>query len=127
MIFLRATHTELTKAGYTDLDPKHELFLLYRPKITEVYVTRNKLKMRETESLDSADMGTLPIGTHVHVLQRCELKNGKRQRGSNSNPSCIESSMFPLILCTRMPMMQARSGRRSLQRANQVGHLAGSV
>ena len=31
MIFLRATHAELTKAGFHNLDPKHELFLLYRP------------------------------------------------------------------------------------------------
>ena len=32
VIFLRATYAELTKAGYTGLDPKHELFLLYREK-----------------------------------------------------------------------------------------------
>ena len=31
MIFLKATHAELTRAGYKDLDPLHELFLLYRP------------------------------------------------------------------------------------------------
>ena len=31
VIFLRATHAELTRAGYTELDPHHELFLLYRP------------------------------------------------------------------------------------------------
>lgn len=32
VIFLRATHAELTRAGYADLDPLHELFLLYRDK-----------------------------------------------------------------------------------------------
>ena len=32
VIFLRATHGELTKAGYKNLDPKHELFLWYRPE-----------------------------------------------------------------------------------------------
>lgn len=32
VIFLRSTHAELTKAGYADLDPHHELFLLYRPE-----------------------------------------------------------------------------------------------
>ena len=32
MIYLRATHAELTKAGFANLDPKHELFLLYREK-----------------------------------------------------------------------------------------------
>ena len=31
VIFLKATHAELTKAGFKGLDPKHELFLLYRP------------------------------------------------------------------------------------------------
>jgi hypothetical protein len=31
VIFLKATHAELTKAGYANLDPHHELFLLYRP------------------------------------------------------------------------------------------------
>ena len=28
---MRVTHAELTKAGFTGLDPLHELFLLYRP------------------------------------------------------------------------------------------------
>lgn len=32
VIFLRATHAELTKAGYKDLDPQHSLFLLFRPE-----------------------------------------------------------------------------------------------
>jgi len=31
VIFLRATHDELTKAGFEGLDPKHELFLTHRP------------------------------------------------------------------------------------------------
>jgi len=31
VIFLRSTHAELVKAGFQGLDPKHELFLLYRP------------------------------------------------------------------------------------------------
>jgi len=35
VIFLRATHAELTKAGYTGLDPLHELFMLYREKEDE--------------------------------------------------------------------------------------------
>ena len=35
VIFLRATHADLTKAGYVDLDPQHELFLLYREKDDE--------------------------------------------------------------------------------------------
>ena len=32
VIFLRATHDELVKAGFKHLDPKHELFLTYRPE-----------------------------------------------------------------------------------------------
>ena len=35
VIFLRATHAELTRAGYADLDPQHRLFLEYRPKEDE--------------------------------------------------------------------------------------------
>jgi len=35
VIFLRATHAELTRAGYTDLDSMHELFMLYREKEDE--------------------------------------------------------------------------------------------
>jgi len=35
VIFLRTTHAELTRAGYTELDPLHELFMLYREKEDE--------------------------------------------------------------------------------------------
>ena len=35
VIFLRFTHAELTAAGYRDLDPKHRLFLEYRPEHDE--------------------------------------------------------------------------------------------
>ena len=76
VIFLRATHAELAKAGYKDLDQKHELFLLYRPTHDEIYVARTKCKMREGSSLESADAGSLPIGTRVRVLQRSELSDG---------------------------------------------------
>lgn len=54
MIFLRATYTQLTKAGFEDLDPKHELFLLYRPKegeelISDVSVLSPRYKQAASE------------------------------------------------------------------------------
>ena len=79
VIFLKATHAELTKAGFKGLDPKHELFLLYRPTSAEVYLTRNKLKMREGPTFDSTEAGTLAIGTRVCVLQRYELSDGTKR------------------------------------------------
>ena len=77
VIFLRATHSELVKAGYKGLDPKHELFLLYRPKNDDVYTAATQLKMREADSLDSADAGSLAQGTRVSVLKRSVLPDGK--------------------------------------------------
>ena len=79
VIFLRATHAELTKAGFKHLDPKHELFLLYRPTQEEMYVTKAKLKLRGCESLDSTDLGTLAVGTRVRVQKRSELSDGTKR------------------------------------------------
>ena len=79
VIFLKATHAELTKAGYTDLDSKHELFLLYRPKHDDVFISVVKLKLRKTDSLDSEEAGTLAAGTRVNVQERRELSDGTKR------------------------------------------------
>ena len=79
VIFLKATHAELTRAGYKNLDPKHELFLLYRPTTDEVYISRVELKMREGSSLDSAVAGKLAAGSRLVVLQRADLEDGTQR------------------------------------------------
>jgi len=35
VIFLRVTHQELTQAGYRGIDPKHRLFMQYRPDVLD--------------------------------------------------------------------------------------------
>jgi len=76
VVFLKATHAQLTRAGFTGLNPNDRLFLLNRPEREQIFLCRSKLKMRETESLDSADAGSLAEGVRVCVLKRRTLEDG---------------------------------------------------
>ena len=59
VIFLRATHAELTRAGYTDLDPMHELFYLYSEKEDEEIVA-------DVSILSSTYTHSSPRGSQHH-------------------------------------------------------------
>lgn len=108
VIFLRATHADLTRAGYKDLDPKHELFLLYRSKdeveddvnihdlsiLSPRYhrsspapatgprimeVTARCLKVRRSVALTSKRMCNLKEGTRVRVLDSRVWRDGTQR------------------------------------------------
>jgi hypothetical protein len=97
VIFLRATHDELTKAGYTNLDPKHELFLTHRPhqdagsneaipdavllsprgqmlsprplpRLGAIEITEKPLKLRQGVALTSKPIGVISKGTRLRVV-----------------------------------------------------------
>ena len=98
VIFLKASHAELTEAGYKNLDPKHRLFLEYRyiaedddelihdlsvlspryrglgsPRIpddpTSVHVGDAPLVMRAGPEMSSDKLCDVPSGTAVEVLE----------------------------------------------------------
>lgn len=59
VIFLKSTHAELIRAGYTNLDPHHKLFLQYRPE---------RVDEDETIPDASAFNATKSIGPCVRVF-----------------------------------------------------------
>jgi hypothetical protein len=55
---------------------------------SQIFVVRNPLKVRANAEMDSGEVGTLPMGERVWVLDRCELADGTRraQLGAHDEP-----------------------------------------
>ena len=108
VIFLRSTYEELNHAGYTGLDPTHELFLLYRPERADddetvpesprhcsyaindadkyLQVGAAPLQVRKGASLTSKRAGVLSKGAKVRVV------NTSVWRGDGTKRLCLRSA-----------------------------------